>query len=932
MAFSCVVSELPTMRQLFERALVLAPDDRAAYLREHCPDAAMRTRIERLLAADADAAEPPGPSHVQQLAASIGEAPDIAWRAGECIGGWTIDECVGEGGSAIVFRAVREVEGVRQQVAIKLLRRGVHSVDSQRQFRREWLALTGLSHPNIAHLLDGGVTPVGIPYLVMEYVDGRPVTEYAFGAQLDLRERLRLMVMICRAVAAAHRNLVVHRDLKPRNILVRDDGTVKLLDFGIAKLLDAGIDDLLDPTRTGHAPLTPGYAAPEQYAGGAVSTATDVYALGVILHELLLGERPRRERPTRPSALAETIATDLWRLPASRPTLRAALRGDLDNILLKALDEEPERRYAGAAEMADDIERHLDARPVLAHPPSRWYRTRKFITRHRGGVLTSAALLLALVAALGTALLQKRAAQREALRADAMRGFMVSAFQQAAPGSPREGAPRITEVVRDAIRQARADASMEPTVRGELLMHLGVTLREQGELDDAIDVLESTLTSLNRQTGPDHPLTWELETELLRTIVQARRDEQARELVDRLMQRVPESAPELRAAVLGQAATLAIRDDDIPRSMHAARQAVAMARRGDKPRLLAESLDHLAQAQYRSGELSAAAGTLTESLARRQSELGPEHWLVAQAHANLSRVLLALGETDAAEDHAERAIAIDRAVLKPEHWRLGQHINALMMVHRTRHEYGKALDLARESLRIFLATHGPDSPVVYNEYANIGLLLMMLERHDEALEALAKAEAGYRTRFGADHRLAIRARAAMATATGLLGDADAGLARMQDAIDAYRRLPDEYDLLAEACEKYARLALETQRPRAAAAMPDCMDEATDHLPDTDRWWPGRSDLLRAELALLEGNATASLHYLDRAQARMTRRAADLLLLAEWSTLRADALHAAGDRDAEARAMLGDARMHMARLPHPPSRLRARLARLDEALR
>ena len=392
-----------SLRDWFEAAMEQPLDQRIAWVEAHVDDAALQAAVLRLLAAESARGLLDTPS--AERAARIGserefEAVDLIGRH---IGAFTLVRALGQGGMAAVFLGERRDGDFQQQVAVKLLRRGLYSEVEQRLFRRERQALASLAHPNIAHLIDGGVTDAGVPYLVLEYIDGVPITDFATRETLGLHARLRLFVVVCRAVAAAHHNLIVHRDIKPSNILVDASGTVKLLDFGIAKLLD---DDVEGATHTGVVPLTPGYAAPEQYSGGTISTATDVYALGVLLHELLLGVRPVHgdSEPRRPSMIVTGNQGDTRTATLARTTLRNALRGDLDNILLKALAAEPPRRYPSAANLADDIERYLSAQPVTAHPPSSWYRMRKFVQRHRGGVTLTAAFGIALIASLAITL------------------------------------------------------------------------------------------------------------------------------------------------------------------------------------------------------------------------------------------------------------------------------------------------------------------------------------------------------------------------------------------------------------------------------------------------------------------------------------------------------------------------------------------------
>ena len=330
----------PTLRDLFEAALALAPEQRAAFLDGHCVDPARRADVERLLDADADGGVRLLDDSFDHLLERVGAAEQEAGPppAGTHIGPFVLIEKLGEGGSSIVYRAEREQAGVRQTVALKLLRRGLYSEEERHRFRHERLALAQLRHAGIARLIEGGVTDTGVPYIALELIDGETITAHARNRHLNLRQRLELFVGVCRAVEAAHRALIVHRDLKPSNVLVTRDGEVKLLDFGIAKLLD--IESDADATHTQHAVLTPAYAAPEQFTRGAITTATDVYALGVLLGELVTGRRREPGDTRSPSATIDDD-TDPAALPAPARNTRKLLRGDVDNIVIKATDIEP---------------------------------------------------------------------------------------------------------------------------------------------------------------------------------------------------------------------------------------------------------------------------------------------------------------------------------------------------------------------------------------------------------------------------------------------------------------------------------------------------------------------------------------------------------------------------------------------------------------
>jgi serine/threonine-protein kinase len=336
-----------------------------------------------------------GPSEDVVLAAFAGDRPggggdDLP--EGTEVGRYRIVRRVGRGGMATVYEAERADGAYEQQVALKVLRRGLDTEDLVRRFLTERQILSSLSHPNIARLLDGGSTAAGRPFLVMELVPGEPITSWADRHRLDVDARLRLFLSVAEAVHAAHRQLVVHRDIKPSNILVDADGRVKLLDFGIAKLLDTESEHTdAGATR----PLTPDYASPEQLGGGRITTATDVYQLGLLLRELLTGVRPLAtetqpgEPPIRPSRAA-ALPAQSGRSPSERAALREAtparlarrLRGDLDVIVGKALRPEPGERYASADVLGSDVRRHLEGRPISAYPESPLYRARKFITRH----------------------------------------------------------------------------------------------------------------------------------------------------------------------------------------------------------------------------------------------------------------------------------------------------------------------------------------------------------------------------------------------------------------------------------------------------------------------------------------------------------------------------------------------------------------------
>lgn len=434
------------IKELFSSALERDPSQRSAFLREACGgDDALRVEVESLLSsynhADSFIDRPAGETTLDTTGEPL---------TGQRIGSYQVIREIGSGGMAVVYLAMRADDQYRKRVAIKLVKKGLDLDEIPRRFRNERQTLAALDHPNIVKLLDGGSTQEGLPYLVMDYVEGMPITEYCDSRRLSINDRLELFRIVCGAVHYAHQNLVIHRDLKPGNILVTAEGVPKLLDFGIAKLLNPEFSaHTLLVTQTDQRLMTPEYASPEQFRGQLVTTATDVYSLGVLLYELLTGYRPYRlkdqslreiERaicevePEKPS----TVVTQRSDISSSEGTtqtgltpelvsqtregrpekLRRRLLGDLDNVVLMALRKEPQRRYASAEQFSQDIRRHLEGLPVTARPATLRYRASKFVRRHTAGVAAAAGVLLILLAGIVITAREASIARAEKARAE----------------------------------------------------------------------------------------------------------------------------------------------------------------------------------------------------------------------------------------------------------------------------------------------------------------------------------------------------------------------------------------------------------------------------------------------------------------------------------------------------------------------------------
>jgi len=432
------------IENIFVAVSPLAPAQRESLLAKQCgDDLELRREVEAMLASH-DKAEKfiEAPAFVFG-GEWLGEHAIEREEAGERLGPYELLHEIGEGGMGAVYLATRADDQYRKQVAVKLIKRGFDTEDMRRRFRHERQILASLDHPNIARLIDGGTTNDGRPYLVMDYVEGAPITRYGDEHELSIRERLAMFRTVCSAVHYAHQNLVIHRDLKPGNVLVTADGTPKLLDFGIAKLLDTEVAETSEHTVTMLGVMTPEYASPEQVCGEQVTTASDVYSLGVLLYELLSGHRPYRITSRRPDEIVRVIcevepdkpstagrmhtadrrkgATHREGQPATegqksiqQSAIRNAkfLRGDLDNIVLMAMRKEPARRYASVEQFSEDVRRHLEGLPVIARKDTFVYRGTKFVNRHRFGVAAAALVVVSLFLGIVLSVREERKAQR----------------------------------------------------------------------------------------------------------------------------------------------------------------------------------------------------------------------------------------------------------------------------------------------------------------------------------------------------------------------------------------------------------------------------------------------------------------------------------------------------------------------------------------
>ncbi|MEP7243426.1 MAG: serine/threonine-protein kinase [Gammaproteobacteria bacterium] len=502
--------------ELFAELTTVPPDQRASFLHEACGnDTELREELVSLLQAHEVSV---GPLDGAPGFAANDADTDVPSELGTQVGPYRLIRPIGEGGMGSVWLAER-ADGVLKR-AIALKRPHVSWIGTlAERMAQERDILASLEHPNIARLYDAGVTVDGRPYLALEYVEGVPITQYCDRLQFTVTRRLELFLQVLDAVRYAHAHLVIHRDIKPSNILVSADGRVHLLDFGIAKMLhrDAPADA---GTQWGGGALTPDYASPEQISGRVVSTASDVYSLGVMLAELLAGGRPYELKRDSRAALEDAILEAEPRVPSKAVDLQAAkargvtehaltraLRGDLDNIVLKALRKNPADRYANAELLAQDITRHLHGEAILAQPGSPWYYASKFLRRHKLAVASAAIVVFALVAGAAVALFQAHQARLAAARAEQVKSFALAMLQSADTDSGAGAATTAVELLQSASKRVETELAGRPAIAAELMTAIGYGLIGQDRVEDAAALLKKAVALSTEANGADDALT-----------------------------------------------------------------------------------------------------------------------------------------------------------------------------------------------------------------------------------------------------------------------------------------------------------------------------------------------------------------------------------------------------------------------------------------
>ena len=791
--------------ELFAEATTMPVQQRESFIDETCgTDAELRAELLSLLQAHDRTSGPLDGVPVFVDDETVAE--ELVERPGMVVGPYRLLRPIGEGGMGSVWLAERADGVLKRPVALKRPHLSwIGALAGRMELERDILA--GLEHAGISRLYDAGVTPDGQPYLALEYVEGVPIPEYCSAHHLSIRKRLELFLQVLEAVRYAHAHLVIHRDLKPSNILVSTDGRVQLLDFGIAKLLDA---QALNEAGAQHAAFTPDYASPEQIRGEVMSTASDIYSLGVVLYEMLTGSRPY-SLAKRANSLADAVSTLVVRPPStavSDPALQRQLQGDVDAIVGKALKLAAAERYATADALAADITRHLRDEPVTARADRAVYRMRKFFLRYRWQSASAALAVIALVTGMAVALWQARAARMEAARAEQVKSFALALLDSADSDSGAGVATTAVDLLQSARKTVESELAGRPAIAAELMAAIGYGLIGQGRSEDAAALLEKAVSLSSQANGPDDARTIDVQVIYAEALYELGKNKEALALLASLTgraHRVHDTHAEIDAWRWLSSAQLDAGDPDA--AVAAARAAVAaigpLPANPDRRMLLDASQAHLALANvlsnlHQPGVVAEARAAL--GFAEQMSGSGSPSATI-EMRTMLGMGLAREGEPREGLRELQRAYADSRTLRGDDHPQTTIVANLLGYCALEAGDIATALSAYQESYDAVLrheSTRGPYS--VAMAHYGLARIQAAAEDHERALPHYVEAARLFTEAGGAQAPLALRSRSARAMSLVRLG-------RLTEAELEFAKLSDIPPSSAELAAHQGRLAV-----------------------------------------------------------------------------------------------------------------------------
>jgi eukaryotic-like serine/threonine-protein kinase len=884
---------------VFSSLLDLPPAAREAALTERCAgDETLEAAVRRLLDAERRSAGAfdAALNSIRRLAEEAAERDDSQPPPPgmlEQIGPWQLTERIAAGGMSVVWMAERNDGQFQQTVAVKLLRRWIEDDETVQRFRAERRILAGLEHPNLARLLDGGVVGEGWPYFVMEYVDGLSITEYCDHHRLDVDARLALFGQVLDVVQYAHRRLVVHRDLKPSNILVTAEGRVKLLDFGIAKVLDREAMNATESelTELGGRPMTPAYASPEQVTGEPITTASDVYALGVLLYQLLTGRSPYRASPDHPIQLREAVLKEIPANPSARvrenhggaepmelarqrdstpARLARRLRGDLDVICQAALRKEPDRRYATVEQLAADLERHHRRLPVAARAGNWRYLAGRFFVRNAWAI--AAGVLIPLAALTGLALhVERLGAERdraeasaaqaglEAIKARQVTDYLVSLFRAADPAESAGRAVTAVELVERGVEEVDALAG-DPGLQAEMFRVLGQVSQAWGRYPQAAELLLRSLATLEHAPQPATLDRADVLADLGFVYFQLGKLEESERYSREALAALPPGDALRRAPVLTNLGIVHIITSRYAGAEELLGEAIAAHESGDPGSAAhATTLNALGTLLSRQGRNPEAIAMLRSATDMRMALFGELHPATSVALGNLGIAMVDAGDPAGGEVFLMQALAIDEQVLGYEHPSVAVLLNQLA---GTRRELGDAVGsiaYLERALAVLQQQEGEDgaSPAIASVLSGLGAASLRLREFDAAGDYLEQAIAIEERVLGPDSR-------ELAVDLVQLGVVRLGQARLEDAELLVRRgleiftalLAGDHVLIGNALKYLAELHRLRGRPDEALATGRRSLEILSRATSTDA--PPVVELERWVTALAAGRSPSAL--------------------------------------------------------------------------